>query len=187
MVYGEGKHTDENVLRELYHSDGLTMREIANRLGVSIGAVQYWMDKHGLEREGGCAGYSYAPYTVNDGYPRWNAPKSEGVTYASVHRLLAVAEFGFDEVVGNVVHHKNGVKWDNRPCNLKVMDKHDHMSYHWREENNPSSKLDAETASEIQEMYSDTEKTQSEIAGEYGLHQSTVSRVVNGKRWQSIK
>ena len=47
-----------------------------------------------------------------------------------VHRLLAVAECGYDEVCDNVVHHKNGVKWDNRPSNIEVMGRSEHSKLH---------------------------------------------------------
>lgn len=47
-----------------------------------------------------------------------------------IHRLLAVAEYGYDEVCGNVVHHKNGIKWDNRPSNIEVMTRSDHSKLH---------------------------------------------------------
>lgn len=47
-----------------------------------------------------------------------------------VHRLLAVAEYGYDEVCDNVVHHKNGIKWDNRPDNIEVMGRSEHAKLH---------------------------------------------------------
>jgi hypothetical protein len=50
-----------------------------------------------------------------------------------VHRLAAVAWFGYDEVAENKVHHQNGVKWDNREENLAVMSDSDHKSHHANE------------------------------------------------------
>ena len=47
-----------------------------------------------------------------------------------IHRLLAVSEYGYDEVCDNVVHHKNGIKWDNRPDNIEVMTRSDHSKLH---------------------------------------------------------
>jgi hypothetical protein len=38
----------------------------------------------------------------------------------SVHRLVALAEYGFEAVVGCHVHHKNKHPIDNRPTNLSV-------------------------------------------------------------------
>jgi transposase len=52
-----------------------------------------------------------------------------------VHRLLAVSEYGYEEVCDNVVHHKNGVKWDNRPSNIEVMSRSDHTKHHAEIEN----------------------------------------------------
>lgn len=43
------KYKSEEVLRDLYHSEGLGCREIASRLGCSPTTVSYWMDKNGVE------------------------------------------------------------------------------------------------------------------------------------------
>jgi len=47
-----------------------------------------------------------------------------------VHRLLAVSEYGYEKVCNNVVHHKNEVKWDNRPDNIEVMSRTVHAKLH---------------------------------------------------------
>lgn len=52
----------------------------------------------------------------------------------ALHRLIAVAEYGFDEVCGKDVHHKNGVRWDNRPSNLDVLTRSEHIELHRKEE-----------------------------------------------------
>lgn len=48
-----------------------------------------------------------------------------------MHRLLAVAYFGFDTVVASDVHHKNGIPWANWPGNLEVVGASAHISTHW--------------------------------------------------------
>lgn len=53
-----------------------------------------------------------------------------------IHRLIAVAEKGIDEVKDNVVHHKNEITFDNRPSNLEVMDKGEHTLMHAEERRN---------------------------------------------------
>jgi len=42
------------------------------------------------------------------------------------HRLLAVAWFGIDEVEDKVVHHVNGIPWDNREGNLQLLTSEEH-------------------------------------------------------------
>jgi len=47
--------------------------------------------------------------------------------YVPIHRLVAVAEYGVDEVKEKHIHHKNGVKWDNRPENLEPLSNSEHQ------------------------------------------------------------
>lgn len=50
---------------------------------------------------------------------------NDGVEVAH-HRLLAVAWFGVDEVDNKVVHHVNGIPWDNREGNLELLTSEEH-------------------------------------------------------------
>jgi len=50
-----------------------------------------------------------------------------------VHRLAAIAWYGFDAVDGNHVHHKNGVRWDNREENLEPLSMTEHRRHHAQE------------------------------------------------------
>lgn len=73
-------------------------------------------------------------YTDNFGYERWETRYRNKKYVVKVHRLLAVAEYGFDAVAGeNDVHHKNGIKWDNRPENIQVLSKKEHNRLHFHE------------------------------------------------------
>lgn len=47
-----------------------------------------------------------------------------------IHRLLAVAEYGYDAVVGKEVHHKNGIPWDNRVENIVPLTATEHRRVH---------------------------------------------------------
>lgn len=69
-------------------------------------------------------------YTDRDGYEQWATVACGEQKITSVHRLLAVAEYGFDAVVGQDVHHENEVPWDNRPENISLMDPGDHIRHH---------------------------------------------------------
>jgi len=56
-----------------------------------------------------------------------------------IHRLLAVAEYGFDSIAGLTVHHQSHIPWDNRPEKLELMTKSEHQTHHNIKENNGQS------------------------------------------------
>ncbi|WP_254838063.1 helix-turn-helix domain-containing protein [Natronomonas marina] len=46
----ETPHQDGEILERLYHSEGLSLREIGDVLGVSEATIRRWMDRHDIER-----------------------------------------------------------------------------------------------------------------------------------------
>jgi len=68
--------------------------------------------------------------TPNSGYEFWYHRCDGELETVRVHRLVAVAEYGIDAVKNMEVHHKNEIKWDNRPGNLKLMTDSDHAKKH---------------------------------------------------------
>lgn len=126
---------DETTMRYLYQKKRLSASEIADVLPCNKGHVKRWLREHGIER------------TMSEGsklhrlkqppHHRWHNGYEQVVTGLNgeqegiqIHRLVAIAEYGYDAVCGNVVHHRNGVKWDNRPENLEPMKKEDHVKLH---------------------------------------------------------
>jgi len=116
------------------------MAEVADRLGCSGMTVQKWIHRHDIRitdpRGRGVKGRRVvgfpATFTTD-----WSG--SENVMYevwvddnrqVRVHRLLAVAEFGFDAVADCDVHHINGIGWDNRPENIEVLTRSEHSALH---------------------------------------------------------
>ena len=73
--------------------------------------------------------------TTKDGYEVWTDTHA-GETYrVQAHRLVAVAEYGFDAVTDKHVHHGAGAErsttpFDNRPSNLRPLTAGDHQRLH---------------------------------------------------------
>lgn len=65
--------------------------------------------------------YEYAP-----NHP--DAPKGKG--YVLQHRLVMEQKLGRFLEPGEIVHHMNEVKDDNRPENLELHDRSTHMKHH---------------------------------------------------------
>ena len=124
-------------LKHLYHGENMTLEEIGKLFGKSDPTLTYWADKVGLDTRTSAETMRLQPpdiHTSADGYERFTTTQDgNSVTTIQHHRLIAVAEHGFDAVASNHVHHKNSIPWDNRPENLKVMDPKDHQKLHYNE------------------------------------------------------
>lgn len=131
------RYKDAEELRSLYHGQLLSSRQIADELGVSKDTINRWLDKHGIEKRGRKEALRLRrlkkPPEISvseSGYIRVRSKldgKKEGM---GLHRLIAVAEHGVEAVADKVVHHKNGVRWDNRPENLELMEWSEHNKHH---------------------------------------------------------
>jgi len=64
--------------------------------------------------------YSRIPYEV----------RSKSSKYILEHRLVMIGELGRLLSQDEVIHHKNGCRFDNRPFNLELTDKKGHMIHH---------------------------------------------------------
>jgi len=133
---------DEEWLREQYHGEGKSARDIAAEKGVDKSTVLDGLRECGISRrdtstatsmgmDKGRSGFRTHPR----GYEMASSRGSERAWGVGIHQLVAIANGAdphniFSGVSGYHVHHKNEIPWDNRPENLEVMSNSKHRSYH---------------------------------------------------------
>jgi len=123
----------ESVLRSLYLDEEMTEAQIADRLNCNQTTVSTYIQEYGIETRD-MGDYTHPSfYFSQSGYltcrHRHGTDRNGRVAFR-VHRLVAVAEFGFDAVADREVHHKNGHRVDNRHENLEVMTASEHAEHH---------------------------------------------------------
>lgn len=122
-----------------YAIDRTAVKKCAEEYGISIQAVYYQMERAGINRRLG--GDSSVGTQARENNPNWSGgvtQRRDGYLLEYVngkrvfqHRLVAEKMLGRRLVTGECVHHKNGVRSDNRPENLDVLPSHsDHMKHH---------------------------------------------------------
>lgn len=113
------------MLRSVYHGDDKTIQETADHFGVSWATIWRWLKRLDIPTRERRPGVGFST-TRDKGYEKWHHNGQR----VYVHRLLAVAEYGFDTVCDNVVHHKNGIPWDNRLENIEALPQPEHHGEH---------------------------------------------------------
>lgn len=136
---GDKLWREEAVLRELYVERRYSTTTCGEMLGCAAGTISDWLKRYGIEardiEEAKALERRRAPAyfrTDQRGYEAWEHTYQGEKYHVYVHRLLAVAEYGFDAVAGNVVHHKHGIRWTNWGDAIELMDRSDHNSYHFK-------------------------------------------------------
>lgn len=141
MAVQEKPWRDKELMRELYHDKRMSQREISDYFDNEItpGGVGYCLDELGIEKRSRSEAAHIrwlkehlVMYTHREGYELITPRDMDDRLTVLMHRLLAVHKYGFDEVKGKVVHHKNHIPWDNRPENLELMTAAEHAQHHHR-------------------------------------------------------
>lgn len=172
--YMNGSWQDSELINRLYHEEEMSGPEIADELGCSVAPIYERIDKTRSTAEANQIWSWKLPPNIRvgmDGYEYFQTKiHGESVRF-SHHRLLAVSEYGLEAIADKVVHHKNGVPWDNRPSNLEIMTQSRHVREHL-EEIPTTDKLG------ILEMSSNSPATHADIAEAKGVSGSTVNTIV---------
>ena len=144
----DGKYTNREWLHKQYVQEGRAMADIAGECDVSAAVILKWLRRFGIKTRNatehstqkavgitnekgefgdvpGCYRKIMNSWVV-DGGREWRS--------VYVHQLLAIAE-GADpyKVFSNgewQVHHKNRIRWDNRPENIAFKKREEHRSEH---------------------------------------------------------
>lgn len=176
----EKPYRDPDLLRRLYWEEEMDTRDLADEFGCSGSTVRNWMERHDIPRRTAMEWEllndpnGHEPlYTDRRGRVGWWG--TDGRVF--VHRLLAVALYGYDEVCDMQVHH--GVEsgnlpavqcsWANWPGNLELVSGETHLAKH-------HTKFDEDGQQEIADMYENTDMSSRDVADEFGCTSTTVLR-----------
>jgi len=132
------QYQDENWLREKYIQEEHTTDEMAEMAGCTKPTILRYMENYDIERRDKNYYRRKKPpkiETKRAGHERVRA-RHRGTRYTvSIHQLVALSH-GIatpQEVFGEsgcVIHHKNEIPWDNRPCNLTLVSREEHIRIH---------------------------------------------------------
>ena len=180
MPDSEGpSYRDQEWLREQYIDQNQSSCEIAEEAGCSANTILKWLRRFDIERRSHSEAARVqhlddlpSPRINEYGYEIVKTYHDNDRFQVAIHRLVAVAEYGFNAVSDKLVHHVNHIPWDNRPENLELMSQTDHSEYHGLEYNDGGPWRDEE---KLRSAYS-RGLEQEEIAEEFGCSVPTVQR-----------
>lgn len=182
-------YRDTETLRHLYWDKGMSQIDIGDKFGVDSGTISREMSKRNIPTRSLSQAASNKIDGVHfrhadKGYELWETRYEHEKQYVYVHRLLAVAEYGFDAVCDNVVHHGSEshlppceIPWANWPGNLEVETLVEHSRRHTGSTGAPwhDERL-------LREMYETN--TISEIADELGCSYATIHKAMEDNNIQ---
>lgn len=170
----EKPYKDAELLEKLYCEKEMSQSDVADAIGCAKMTVCRWMNNLGIETRK--TTHERPPYFYTDGgYERWKSKVNGDLQQLKVHRLQAVAEYGFDAVCNMDVHHKNTIPWDNRPENIELKSHSEHTQHH-NHERHGGDQSPWKDKDKLQELYVREQMSTVEIAEIWGCNPSTISR-----------
>lgn len=109
-----------------------------------------------------------------------------------IHRLVAESFVDGRTEERNQVNHINGIKTDNRACNLEWVTNRQNINHavennltaNKHGEKNPNAKLTQEDVNDIRDRFAEGNITYKELGDEYNIHYGTVSKIIKRKLWR---
>jgi hypothetical protein len=122
-------------IKRLYWNEDWPKKKIADYFNVSEMTVVNRMRDYGIETKSRrqAVAKRRATYTMTSNGYMIAADAVGGKSKSMrIHQLLAIAEYGIDEVKNKEIHHKNGIPWDNRPNNIIPVTSKQHRKIHFQ-------------------------------------------------------
>lgn len=115
-----------------------------------------------------------------------------GKRYSQLVHRIVLREFTHKSSLQ--VNHKDGNKKNNHLTNLEYVTQSENIKHAFRlgiqchtGEKNPAHKLAEADIKSIRKMAAERRISQRQIAREFGISQSSVSKIINRKKWQGVE